>query len=270
MHKKNFFWIFVLFLVFSSFVSAQPPGQTLGTMDILYPKFDSIRYGETFTFHLHAFDELGNILNNSDYTCDIHIYGVNGSHEIEDVMNDDSNWVDKEYEFTANVSDHVGWHSYNIWCYSVAEQGAISEPFLVSKSGEDFTTASGVIYASLIIVFTIFFIVALAFAFHIDGENKFTMGDTGEPLLELNYGKYVKLFLYLLSYLFFWILSWGIWQVSTNFLLATRLFGVLKALFIIETILWIPMIIMVVVIGFAKILTDSDLLRLEKRGLRPR
>lgn len=266
---KLIFWIFVLFLMFN-LAYAQPPGQVLGNMNILYPKFDSIAYGTNFTFHLHAFDELGVLLNNTLYDCRIHIYEPNGSHIIEDFMSNDTNYVDKEFIFDEAVHTDLGWHSYNIWCYSSNEAGAISNSFLVSATGEDFTTSSSIIYFGLFIVFTIFFVICLFFAISIDGENKFTMGEKGEPLVELNSGKYIKLFLYLLSYLFFWILSWGIWQVSTKFLLATQLFGVLRILFIIETILWIPIIIIVLVIGLVKHFTDINIEKETKRGLFPR
>lgn len=155
MKFKNLFLIFILlFSVASAF--AAPPGQTLGVMNILYPKVDSIKVDDNFYFHLHAFDELGNILNNSDYTCNIHIYGPMGSHEIESVMVNDANGYDKEFIYNSSSNNELGWHSYNIWCYSVNEAGAISEPFRVTVDGTNKDTQGSALLAIVALIPLIF------------------------------------------------------------------------------------------------------------------
>lgn len=127
--------------------------------------------------------------------------------------------------------------------------------------------AESIIYSILLLLLAGFFITSLALAFYLDGENKFTMGDAGDPILEINLNKYAKLFLYLLSYLFLWMLTWTSWQVSDTFLLFDGLTNILRLIFIVETIAWVPIILIVTIVGLTKHLADADLIKTTERNL---
>lgn len=133
---KNLFFIFLL-LTFSISVFAQPPGQVLGDLQLIYPKQDIFRVGDDINLHVHAYNSLNQLMNITSYDCYIHIYGIDGNHEVEDEMDDDSNWIDKEYTFNATYHEDTGYHSYNIFCNTSNEQGAVSEVFLFTYNGEE-------------------------------------------------------------------------------------------------------------------------------------
>lgn len=134
-HPIKIFFFFLLIFSSSFIVIALPPGQALGNMKIIYPKIDTIQVNTDFYLHLHAFNELGELINNTNYNCIIHIYGPMGSHEIQTVMGNDINGIDKEYIFNSSNNNEIGQHSYNILCVSPNEAGAISEPFTVTRTG---------------------------------------------------------------------------------------------------------------------------------------
>ena len=245
MNKKSFLWIFVLlFFVFNSYASSGSIIFKQNSNVSLYQVCDSC-----------SFVNLESVIFPSG-----------------DVLYLNSSMVKNGFSYTYNWSNTSELGEYFYFVCGDKDEGLACETlsFMVSVNGERFTTPSSIVYAILIAVFTIFFIVSLMFAIFMDGENKFTMGPEGERLLEVNSGMYVKLFLYLLSYLFFWVLSWSIWQVSVVFLPTSNLLGVLRIIFIVETIAWLPIMLIVAVIGIVKHVTDSEILNLNKRGLMPR
>lgn len=245
MNKKSFLWIFVLLVfVFSS-----------------YGDSGSVIYEQNSNISLYQICDSCSFVNIESV--------IFPSGEVS-YLND--SMVKSGFSYTYNWSNtsEVGEYFYFVCGDKSDVLTCETLSFLVSTSGHIFDIPSSIMYGILIFIFTILFVVTLIFAIMMDGDNKFTLGPEGETLVELNVGKYVKLFLYLLSYLFFWILSWSIWQVSTRFLLSTNLFGVLEVIFIIVTIAWIPIILIVAVIGFMKHFTDSEILNLSKRGIMPR
>lgn len=183
-----------------------------------------------------------------------------------------SSMTKEGYSYTYNFSNtsELGQYFYFVCGDKNDDITCETLSFLVSNSGENTTSEGGAFYIALIFIFVVFFIVSLIFAFNLDGENQFTMGEKGDPIFEMNFNKYIKLGLYLLSYFFFWILTWTSWEISKSFLLSSKLFGLLKSIFIIETILLFPIILFVIVIGTMKIIADSELMKLTKRGLFPR
>ena len=245
MNKKSFLWMFVLLcFVFNSYADSGSVIYEQGENISLYQICDSCTFVNLESVILPS----GEIVYlNSSMVKTGFSYTYNWSNTSE---------LGEYFYFVCGDKSDV------LTCETLS--------FFVSANGEGFSTSNSLMYAILIFVFIIFFVVSLFFAIVTDGENKFTMGPEGERLVEVNSGMYVKLFLYLLSYLFFWILSWIIWQVSTTFLPTSNLLGVLRILFIVETILWVPIFLIVAVIGIMKHITDSEILNLNKRGLMPR
>ena len=209
MDKKSFLWILVLLVfVFNSYADSGSIIYEQNSNISLYQICDSCSFVNLESVILPS----GNIIYlNSSMVKNGFSYTYNWSNTSE---------LGEYFYFVCGDKSDI------LTCETLS--------FMVSANGEGFTTSNSMVYATLIFVFIIFFIVSLIFAIITDGENKFTMGPEGERLVELNSGKYVKLFLYLLSYLFFWILSWAIWQVSTTFLPTSNLLGVLRILFILE------------------------------------
>jgi len=273
MRKQLVIWIFV-FLALIQIAFAQPPfiEQTVANegLQIEVPIFEIVPVSSNFTFYFHVFNLSNGVpINNSD--CLIHIYSYeDGSHILEQDAVLYGNQIDFEVEINDSVLTESGVYFKLIQCEVDGLGGFFGNQFRVGSNSVEASTSDAIINSILLLIFVILFVVCLAFAYNTDGENKFTMGDSGEPLIEINTGKYVKLLLYLFSYLFFWMLTWVAWQIGDMFLMSQTLTGVLRVLFIFETIVWVPLFIIVVVIGLIKHLADIQLEKQTRRGLFPR
>lgn len=277
MQCKNLFLIFVFLLIFLvPTISAVPPFQATNlvssnSLQIETPVFDVVKINQNYTFHFHVFNVNGSFLTNASTSCILHIYDFQtGDHILQQSAVMDSNMIDFDVSINDSLLTKEGNYFRLIQCNTSSYGGFLGTQFKVGYSMREASVQDAIINSVIIFLLVIFFITCLTWALVTDGENKFTMGPEGDTFLELNYGKYLKLFLYLLSYLFFWMLTWSIWQVVDKFALSSTFTEVLKLLFIIETIFWPILIIAIVVIGFVKQVSDSEIARLVKRGLKPR
>ena len=123
----------------------------------------------------------------------------------------------------------------------------------------------------ILIPLLIIFIVCLIIAITTESKtSNFTMGPEGDYILEMNYGMYLKILMYLLSYIFLWMITFLTWKISEIIISLSFLAGFLRLIWIVETVFIIPIFLIVSIIGITKHLTDSYLTKLAKRGLRPR
>jgi len=249
--------------------SFQKNYDTLGLL-IEAPQYQVIPLNSNFSFNFHVYNSSsGKYINSSE--CSSYLYHFEtGQHIL--TTNNISLKNNREYEYKINntLFTQEGTYYHSIYCQSNTKGGFLGFSFEVGNTLRKATTSDAIINAILLIIFVIFFIVSLCFAFWLEGDNKFTIGDQGEPLVEININKYLKLFLYLLSYLFFWMLTWSAWQIAYKFLLSTTLTEILRIIFIIETIFWFPLIFIIVTIGFIKHIADINIEKTTKRGLFPR
>jgi len=166
--------------------------------------------------------------------------------------------------FTFNQTQTLGQYSYFIFDEL---GGYYSNTFSITPTGTNPSSAQGLIYAILILASMFFLIICLYGAFTIDGKNEFSMGG---DLINVNFNKYYKGFLFLLAYLFAIFTSYLTWQVSAQFLLLDFGTAIFKTIF--QMLLWaLPLIIfLLVIIGFVKWLADVELHKLAERNLKPR
>jgi len=269
MKKTNKFLIFFLMLIlvlpFSYSVTIQqlPVTQSIGLV-IETPIFTTIKIDDNNSFYWNVYNlSNGLLLDNDTISC---IFRVFDKKNLIYENNDVFNYV----LLNDTLFDHIGDYSRFIQCNS-SNYGDFSElSFKVGFNELESTVQDAIISSLLVFIFVIFFIVTLVFAFSIDGNDKFTMGAEGNIILEVNSAKYIKLFLYLFSYLFFWMLTWTSWQLAIKFLLSDFISGVLRIIFIIETVFWVPIIFATLIIGLVKHIADAKALDLAKRRLMPR
>lgn len=140
--KKFNILLFFLLLLSSFVVVAQPPGQVLGDLTIVYPKQDVVALEKNFTAHVHVYNSLNELLNNNDYDCYVHVYDIYGNHEAQEKFINDDNNIDKEWVYNTSVHNDEGWHSYNIFCNTTTETGAVSGSFLSAIGGVDTTNSN--------------------------------------------------------------------------------------------------------------------------------
>ena len=236
--------------------------------------YDYVPINEDITIYMTPYETSGKTLDNTTTSCRFGIVSPDGSRLL--LLSDDAGDFihisgDDIWVATINGSflNETGTYLYNWDCQKSVNGGYFNGNLHVVPSVEPSIEIS-IIHSILLIIFIILFVAFLVLAYSIDGNNKFTIGDKGEPLVELNSGKYIKLFLYLLSYLFLWMLTWISWQISLNFLLIDGLTNVIRLIFIIETIFWFPLILIIVSIGLVKHFADVNLEKTTRRGLFPR
>ena len=278
MDKKKFFFFIIVFLILLNIAFAQPPFQesasfTIKGLVIEAPVYDVIPLNKNYSFHFHVFNQSNGVsFDNSTTNCFMHIYDYQtGLHLLEQNAVMDSNGVDFEVNINDSLFSKEGTYFRVMQCNHSTEGGFLGIQFKVGYSLRNPSIQDAMINSLLVILFVIFFLISLIWAVYIDGENYFKMGpDDADPILTFNIGKYVKLFLYLLSYIFFWMLTWASWQMADLFMLSKIFSSVLKALFFIETALLGPMFIVIVIIGFIKHLTDTKAFKLAERNINPR
>lgn len=165
--RFSYFFLFLLIILGSVSVFAQPPGQILGDLTILYPKYDIVKVNENFTAHFHVYNSLNELLDNTDFDCFVHVYGTNGSHEFQEETLNDPNGIDKEWLYDASAHNDIGWHAYNVFCNTTSENGAVAGSFLVSHSGFDYNDAFKIALIYIIGVSLLMFLL-LYVAFKLD------------------------------------------------------------------------------------------------------
>lgn len=258
--------VFFLLMILAQNVNAVPPFVTYPaqSLQIRTPGIDVYKAGENNTFPIHVFNSSGYYV--TDATCFFHLYNSKNEHILISQNNSVSHMFD--YEFFTNGSYLTpGSYFINYECNNSDSQGGVRYDFQVTTSGTIPTTAQGLIYAILILASMFFLTISLYGGFAINGENEFTMGG---DLIRVNFNKYYKGFLFLVSYLFGIFTSYLAWQVSSQFLILDLGTAVFKTIFTILLIGFFPIIILLVIIGFVKWIADVELHKLAERNLKQR
>lgn len=271
---KRILWIFAFFLMFSVAYAVKPT-QTLTEMGvpaltIESPAFDIIPLKTNFTFYWHLYNENGSSLINTTASCIFHLYeNPTGKHIIQKAGKMDSNGVDWEVEINDSLFTEPNNYHYLIYCNRTTVGGF--SLYSVKTGPQTFDPSSGeaISYSALFLILTLFFLISLISSFAINGENTFDMGENGS-VVKINYGKYAKLFLFLLAYLLFWADLFIAWQIADKFLTLSIFTDILRIAFIVVGISIFPVLAVIIFISFMKFLTDSEVERLTRRGLRPR
>ena len=144
-----------------------------------------------------------------------------------------------------------------IWAYN----------FEVTPSGLVSTSGEAIIYIILILIVLFFFVLCLIGGINLDGKNAY---DVGGNLLQLNYGKYLKMGLFWLSVVFLWILFYLGWEVSNKVLMFNFIGSIFQTMFMILTWLIAPSFLAFVVLALIQWTADLKLHKMAERGLSPR
>lgn len=244
--KKTILWIMLLLL--ASFVLAEPDFyfQEETLVDLKVPCFEN------------------NTICSSLITCNISINYPNGSNMVNnEAMTKDMVY----YNYTLSDSSVLGEYYAVVLCTDTLNQGFGSLSFEINKEGREETTQQAIIYLIGLIVTIMIFVILLLWAYNIDSKNQFKMGHEGEYYIEINYGAYLKFLMYYFSYLFFWISTWLVWQISDKFIISSTIPDILRLIWVMVSIGILPTTIIVFILFIFKHLTDSEITRLHRRRL---
>lgn len=195
-------------------------------------------------------------------TCYLTIFYPNGS--LYDNNQSMANLVTYHTYSLSNTSI-LGDYAVNWYCSDSGYYNSGKFYIEINKIGKK--EESNNLTIALIFLFGLVTIIFLLWAMAIDGKNEVVFGPDDNKFLKVNYGKYLKLLFYFLSYLFLWITTFWLWQYLDMYIMYDSLSSAVRYFFIIETILIVPIFIIVIIIGMVKHITDSEIVSWQKRGL---
>ena len=238
-------------------------------LTIEYPKYSNVPQYSNFTLHTHIYNQTNGMPVYQTPSCYLHLYSTNSEHTIKEEMKKSSDGIDYEIFIANGNFTDIGSHAYIIWCNisSVGLGGFASGIFdVVNETTTDVPTSEQTsIYVTSIFIFTIMFLVSLFSAIFTNGKNKYTMGK-----VDINYGKYLKIGLFFLSYFSAWILTFFSQLIVELYFDLTFISNFLFFIFQTMSILIIPVILVTGSVVIADWIADIKLLKEQKRNLPPR
>lgn len=171
------------------------------------------------------------------------------------------------YNYTIDniYTQSTGMYKANINCYG-ANNGFTTFNFNI-KSVEDLSLSTGIMYLVLILIFLAVSIIMIIGAWNMDTKNKY---DLGGKLVQVNFNKHIKTFLFFASYLCMTITFLLCEVVADSFLTITFIGDMFHILFLVGIIGLFPTFILLLVFSFMKYLVDFQQQKLAKRGLKQR
>lgn len=196
-------------------------------------------------------------------TCNITIFAPNGNVLVD---NQDMTNSGVFFNFTLSQQStiNLGEHQASLFCEDNDLKEFTTFPFIITPNGSQPSMAQGLIYAMGLAITTVFLILSTYAAWHIDGRDKLDMAGR---VIQINKGKFGKLFFWGLSYMLLIVVSYFLWVTSLNFLFTSELSSFMEMLF---TFLWrglLPVGILVTGIFFYQIIMDMRLEKLLTRNL---
>lgn len=238
------------------------------SLSIVYPQQEYYKAGENITLNFHVYNSSKILVTNESANCTLHIYGDTGEHIVSTNLSYDADDADFYYVIDKSQTERIGRYPYLINCVNTIDEGGfLSTYFSTTQSGSTSTIQESIIYSILIVFVTILFCLTSIGSYKVDGNNEFSMGG---DLVEINYGKYVKIALGLVSYLLLTFITFLCWQTSYNFLAFNFMSNIFEMSFLILQYLTIPLIMIVTIVAITKWLLDVKLHKLKVRGLKPR
>lgn len=222
-------------------------------LQIFYPNFESVKQNTGFEFHIHVSNlSNGYPLTNDLVDCYLCLFNSSGSHIIEGgiLEKDSDGWDHKINIASGNFSD-LGWHSFYIWCNMTNLGGEAKTTFQVTPTGEINTTSKAVFYIGILFLLAILLLISI-YGF-VEAEQVWAKaGSIG------------------ISYLFLIAISFISWNMAANFMTSSPfIIDFLKIIFLILTIAFFPLIIILFVYGVWMMLQIEEIKKLQEQGYTP-
>jgi len=273
MKKLPLIFIFLFIsLALAGMGSAKQPVQATidtGTDGFLieYIKDDIIQVNQDFEYHFHVYNLTNGVLmsNGSGINCKGHMHNQKGMVVQEmDAEPSNGGWY---FNVSAGNFSQIGLFSYQVHCNDSVKGGFVSGTITVTATGETSDEAQATIYLGLLIVAILLACACIFITYSINPKDEMDFGG----ILRVNWNKYIKYFMFYVSYLFVWVVLFFSWQTAYNFLLSAEFFvQILRTIYITMTISLLPMFIATFLFAMIKWLTDLKINKIAERGLKPR
>lgn len=252
-------YVIVLTIVMlSGFVLAAPPfsvtGDTTSGYTIKFPIRETYRMGQGYNFEFHVYDKVNGTPVTSGISCYMHIYNQSGNHIYNGFQNKTSNLLD--YDFTVNSANFttVGQYYYYITCNNSIKGGYEGDYIYVTAQGVPYTETHGIVYSALFILLMGIFALQLFFIFTIETND--TRSNEGK-VLNINYKKYIRIFLICFSYVTFIAINYFAWNIAYGILEFTEMANFFMVMFRITYALMYPIFIVIIIWSIAQYIKDK-------------
>jgi len=199
----------------------------------------------------------------TDFSCNITV--VNPIEQII-VLNKEMTRNETIYNYTIShtLINISGIYCYNTFCSNNNLNGSIIKCFQASDRGESLDTPKAILYIVVLITSILIFISCLYAAAAIEGKN--LKGGAGE-IISINHLKYLKLLLFVFSYLIMiWIVNILV-GITSNFLslgIAFNFFRVIFFFMISSLFFLMPFAFIILIVN---IINDIQASKLIRRGI---
>lgn len=260
----------IILIVIPLTSSAQPfITSSSSGLEIAYKPIESLKLLEEYRIHVHVFNKTSSeLLNNTTTNCFYHLYNRTGwdidFHKLEF---ESYNQVDYAYTINGGNFSYNGAYAIIIQCnHTSGQTGYAMGYFTVNPTGTTLTTAQAIIYVVSIMILLLAMIGIIFLASMIDGKNK--SDEMTGYILYVSNMKYLKMFLYAISYVMLVIISYYSWMISYSLLEMEFLTTILQFIFYFLAIATLPLFVLYTYLNITNLIRDSQVADALSRGLR--
>lgn len=163
-----------------------------------------------------------------------------------------------------NTSEIYGLYNIDVNCNNGVDYGSATYYFEVTATGTNMSTSQSIIYVILFVLGIILFSLSFYGAIKIPFYNTVS-GD--EETISINDLKYVKIFLWFVSYLLLIWIAFVSWNLSYGFLVFNIMSEMFKVIFYFLLVLLLPIFITLIIISFINYFNDKKIRYALERGM---
>ena len=167
------------------------------------------------------------------------------------------------YTLNTDLSSEIGTYNAIVLCTDQGFASTSTFDYDITPTGSNLTTAQSIVYLITLFISLVLFIIVLIGAIRMPYQNQ--RNEDGAVIL-IEEKKYMKLFLWFLTYIFLvWtsFLSWSITYGFLNFGVAASIF---RTMFLFLLYMFIPVFLTFVFISFRNMIYDKRIQRAIERG----
>lgn len=199
----------------------------------------------------------------STFVCNVTVFNENGITITNQIMST-AYFPQYNYTISADFINKTGLYYGRQVCCGTVGCKDYSFEFNVNPQGKNYGSIEGIIYLTLLIILLVLFGTTLYGAIKIEHKNY--TNSFGE-YIKINWGKYLKIFLFVLAYLSFMGLTYFSWTISYGILEFQEMSKFFYSMFYFLYVMVLPIIAIAFVFSLIILVNDKNMDKKIKRGL---
>lgn len=199
----------------------------------------------------------------STFVCNVSVYSPSGIIINNQKM---GNTFYPQYNYTLlsdNITNNGLYYGRQVCCGSIGCND-YSFQFHINPQGKEYGTIEGIVYFIVLLILSGIFLLTLFSSIKLEFKNP--RNRDGE-VIKINWGKYLKLFLFGMAYMSFMGITYFAWNISYGILEFTELANFFNVLFRISYIIIYPALVVLFVSTLIMFVADKKNQKLLERGL---